>query len=233
MDKIDTIYTAHPYYGNRRIKYELNKTYHIPIGRKHVRTLMEKLGIQAIYPKKNLSIPNKEHEIYPYLLKGVHIEKPNHVWSTDITYVRLQEGFAYLIAIIDWFSRYVINWKLSNTLEIDFCLECLNEAMRQKEKPEIFNSDQGSQFTSPQFTNILKSNEIQISMDGRGRCLDNVFVERLWRSVKQEDVYLKAYETITQAREGLTEYFQFYDNERRHQSLDYRTPREVYFEKSR
>jgi len=233
MDRIDTIYTKHPYYGNRRIKHELNKTHNIPIGRKHVRTLMEKMGLQAIYPKKNLSIPNTENAIYPYLLRNVEIEKSDHVWSTDITYIRLKEGFAYLIAIIDWFSRYVINWKLSNTLEIEFCLECLKESLKNKKRPMIFNSDQGSHFTSPQFTDILKGNEIQISMDGRGRCLDNIFVERLWRSVKQEDIYLKAYENVVQTRKGLNEYFRFYNNERRHQSLNYRTPREVYFEKSR
>jgi putative transposase len=230
MSIIDTIYTKYPFYGNRRIKHELNRTYGIAIGRKHVRTLMQKMCIQAIFPTKKTSISNKEHAIYPYLLKGVNIKGPNHVWSTDITYIRLEKGFAYLVAIIDWFSRYVINWKLSNTLEIDFCLECLNETMHKKEKPEIFNSDQGSQFTSTQFTDILKDNDIQISMDGRGRCLDNIFVERLWRSVKQENLYLHNYTNITEARKGLTKYFQFYNTERRHQSLEYKTPKEVHFQ---
>lgn len=228
MDSIDEIFTKHPYYGNRRVRATLNHDYHIPIGRDRVRSLMQKMGIEAIYPKKKLSIPNKEHQIYPYLLKNVDIEKPNHVWSTDITYAKLKVGFAYLIAIIDWFSRCVLNWKLSNTLEIEFCLECLTETMENEEKPDIFNSDQGSQFTSPRFTKILRDNEIQISMDGRGRCLDNVFVERLWRSVKQENIYLNNYQNVTEAREGLTEYFKFYNTERRHQSLDYKTPEEVY-----
>lgn len=230
MDLIDKIYTAHPFYGNRRIKAELNLTHHISIGRKHVRKLMKIMGIQAIYPKKNLSWKNKTHKVYPYLLKDLKIEKPNKVWSADITYVKLETGFAYLIAIIDWFSRYVISWKLSNSLEIEFCLECLGEALRQnKNKPDIFNSDQGSHFTSPQFTEILENNEIQISMDGRGRCLDNIFVERLWRTVKQENIYLNNYQDITETRNGLKEYFQFYNDTRRHQSLGYLTPREAQF----
>jgi putative transposase len=230
MDLIDQIYTARPFYGNRRIKYELNLTHHVPIGRDHLRTLMNFMGIQAIYPKKKLSWRNKNHQVYPYLLRNLKIEKPNQVWSTDITYVKLEEGFAYLIAIIDWFSRYVINWKLSNSLDIEFCLECLEEAMAQnKNKPDIFNTDQGSHFTSPQFTGILKSENIQTSMDGRGRCLDNIFVERLWRTVKQENIYLNNYQNVLETRKGLNEYFQFYNEQRRHQSLDYLTPKEVHF----
>lgn len=231
MNLIDKIYTARPFYGNRKIRAELNKTHHIPIGRDHTRTLMNILGLQAIYPKKlNLSQPNPEHKIYPYLLRGVKIIKPNQVWSTDITYVRLAEGWAYLIAIIDWFSRYVINWKLSNSLEIEFCLDCLNEALEtNKNRPEIFNTDQGGQFTSPKFTNILDNKKIRISMDGRGRCLDNIFVERLWRSVKQENIYLNSYQDVLEANTGLSKYFPFYNRERRHQSLDYQTPEEVYF----
>jgi putative transposase len=230
MDLIDEIYTACPVFGNRRIKAELNLTHHIPIGRDHLRTLMNLMGIQAIYPKKKLSWRNKEHKVYPYLLRNLKIQKPNQVWSTDITYVKLQEGFAYLIAIIDWFSRYVVNWKLSNSLDIEFCLECLDEALRQnKNRPDIFNTDQGSHFTSPQFTGILESNQIQISMDGRGRCLDNIFVERLWRSVKQENIYLNNYANVLETRNGLNEYFRFYNERRRHQSLDYLTPKEVHF----
>jgi len=188
MDLIDEIYTAHPFYGNRKIKAELNLTHHIQIGRDHTRTLMKTLGLQAIYPKSNINLskPNKQHKIYSYLLRGVKIIRPNQVWSTDITYIRLVNGWAYLIAVIDWYSRYVISWRLSNTLEIEFCLDCLNEALDiSKHKPDIFNNDQGSHFTSKQFTDILNNNKIQISMDGRGRCLDNVFVERLWRTVKQ------------------------------------------------
>lgn len=231
MDLIDEIYTDCPFYGNRRIKYELNLTHHIPIGRDHTRTLMEIMGIQAIYPKKNLSLKNKNHPVYPYLLRNLKIEKPNQVWSTDITYVKLTEGFAYLIAIIDWYSRYVINWKLSNSLDIEFCLECLEEAIFQnKNKPEIFNSDQGSHFTSPKFTEILKSSNIQISMDGRGRCLDNIFVERLWRTVKQENIYLNNYQNVLETKNGLNDYFLFYNNRRRHQSLNYLTPKEVHFQ---
>lgn len=228
---IDEIYTAHPFYGNRRIKAELNFTHQIPIGRDHTRTLMNILGLQAIYPKAkiNLSKANKEHKIYPYLLRGVKIIKPNQVWSTDITYIRLLNGWAYLVAIIDWYSRNVISWRLSNTLEIEFCLDCLNDALdNNKHKPDIFNSDQGSHFTSKKFTNILTNKNVQISMDGRGRCLDNIFVERLWRTVKQENIYLNSYQDILETKTGLNKYFLFYNNERRHQSLNYLTPAEVY-----
>lgn len=228
MNTIDSIYTAHPYYGNRRIKAELNYTYGYTIGRNHVRTLMKTMGIQAIYPQKHCSQPNSQHKIYPYLLKDMSITAPNQVWSIDITYLRLAHGFAYLVAIIDWFSRYVLNWKVSNSLTIDFCLECLTEALCTHQ-PVIFNSDQGSHFTSPQFTNILTTHEVRISMDGRGRYLDNIFVERLWRSVKQENVYLNDYQTVTEARAGIHDYFQFYNQARRHQSLNYLTPQEVYF----
>lgn len=228
MNLIDEIYTAHPFYGNRRIKAELNKTHNIAIGRSKIRTLMERMGICALYPKKNLSLSNKQHRIYPYLLKNVTPKKPNEIWSTDITYVKLLEGFAYLIAIIDWFSRYVIAWKVSNGLEIDFCLECLEDALK-KGKPGIFNSDQGSHFTSPRFTGILGRNDIQISMDGRGRCLDNIFVERLWRSVKQENIYLSSYRNVLETRVGLQEYFRFYNTKRRHQSLGYVTPESIHY----
>jgi putative transposase len=192
MNLIDEIYTAHPFYGNRKIRAELNLTHHLPIGRDHTRTLMKILGLQAIYPKAKLDLsqPNQEHKIYPYLLRGVKIFKPNQVWSTDITYIRLVNGWAYLTAVIDWYSRYVISWRLANTLEIEFCLDCLNEALAvSKNKPDIFNNDQGSHFTSKKFTDILTNKKIQISMDGRGRCLDNIFVERLWRTVKQENIY--------------------------------------------
>ncbi len=231
MDLIDQIYTDSPFYGNRKIRYELNKTHQISIGRDHVRTLMKTLGLQAIYPKSspNLSQPNRENIIYPYLLRGIKIERPNQVWSTDITYIRLETGWAYLIVVMDWYSRYVISWRLANSLEIQFCLDCLNEALDlSSEKPEIFNSDQGSHFTSPQFTNILANKKIQISMDGRGRYLDNIFVERLWRTIKQENIYLNSYQNVLETKTGLNNYFPFYNNKRRHQSLDYRTPAEVY-----
>ena len=232
MDLIDEVYTAHPFYGNRRIKAELNLTHQIPIGRNRTRTLMKMLGLQAIYPKANINLSkaNKEHKIYPYLLRGVKIVKPNQVWSTDITYIRLINGWAYLVAIIDWHSRHVISWRLSNTLEIEFCLDCLNEALdNSKHKPDIFNSDQGSHFTSKKFTGILTNKNIQISMDGRGRCLDNIFVERLWRTVKQENIYLNSYQDVLEVKTGLNKYFPFYNNKRRHQSLNYLTPAEVYF----
>lgn len=227
MDIIDTVYTEHPFYGNRRIKEELNQTYHIDIGREKVRTFMHIMGIQALYPKKNLSPGNAQHAIYPYLLRNLAIEKPNQVWSTDITYIPLREGFAYLIAVIDWYSRYVISWKVSNTLEMDFCLECLEDALKTG-TPDIFNTDQGSHFTSPRFTGILEANGIRISMDGRGRYLDNIFIERLWRSVKQENIYLSSYVNVLETRLGLQEYFSFYNTKRRHQSLEYRTPQELF-----
>jgi len=236
MDLIDAIYTDCPFYGSRRIKYELNRTYQIPIGRGHTRTLMETMGLEAIYPKKKLNLSSKdsENKIYPYLLAGLKINRPNQVWGTDITYVRLETGFAYLVAIIDWFSRYVVGWKLSNSLEIGFCLECLREALaRSQAMPEIVNSDQGAHFTSPKFTGILEAEKIQISMDGRGRCMDNIFTERLWRTVKQENIYLNSYQDVAQARTGLNEYFSFYDNLRRHQSLAYQTPAQAYFQNSR
>lgn len=232
MDLIDAIYTCFPFYGSRKIKEELNQTYLIPIGRGHTRTLMQTMGIEAIYPKKklNLSSKNNDNKIYPYLLRGLAITGPNQVWGCDITYVRLETGFAYLVAIIDWFSRYVLAWRLSNSLDIGFCLECLNEALSQGQ-PLIFNTDQGSHFTSPQFAGILESRQIQISMDGRGRCMDNIFTERLWRTVKQENIYLNSYQDVGQARRGLNEYFPLYNNLRRHQALDYRTPAQIHFQK--
>ena len=185
------------------------------------------MGLQAIYPGPNLSKKRHDHKIYPYLLNNVIIDHINMVWSIDITYIRLKHGFAYLVAIIDWYSRYVISWQLSNSLDINFCIDVLKDALTQG-KPLIFNSDQGSQFTSEQFTNILTQAGIAISMDGRGRALDNIFVERLWRTIKYEDIYLKGYETMQELLEGLIKYFYFYNNERLHQSLHYKTPAEIY-----
>jgi len=196
---------------------------------KRVSSIMKELGLQAIYPKPNLSKANKSHEKYPYLLGDFSIDKPGQVYSTDITYVRLEGGFAYLCAVIDWYSRYVLSWRLSNTLDTDFCLEVLEESLK-KGVPEIFNTDQGCQFTSKEFTGVLKRAGIAISMDGKGRALDNIFVERLWRSVKYENIYPMNYRTMQQAREGLERYFTFYNNERLHQSLKYRTPESVHFE---
>lgn len=230
MDNIDKIYTECPFYGSRKIRRELKTNYKIHIGRDHVRRLMSLMGLEAIYPKskRNTSQINVLHKKYPYLLRGLKINHSNQVWSADITYIRLEKGWIYLIAILDWFSRYVLSWKLSNTLEKEFCVEAADKALR-KNIPEVFNTVQGSQFTSQEFINILLDKEIKISMDGRGRFLDNIFTERLWRTVKYENVYLKSYANPIEAETGLTEYFNFYNNKRFHQSLDYRTPSEVYF----
>ena len=222
MVEIDIEFTKTPFYGARKIAHELRLKGRT-IGRKRVRRLMRLMGLEAVVPTKNTSKRNPNHKVYPYLLRGIKIDRVNQVWSMDITYIRLGKGFAYLTAIIDWHSRYVIAWRLSNTLTADFCVECLQEAL-QYGKPEIFNTDQGCQFTSEEFTRILIENGIKISMDGRGRALDNIFVERLWRTVKYENIYLKDYQTIPEAREGLREYFDWYNMERSHQSLDYKTP---------
>lgn len=226
MNEIDEIFTKRPYYGKRRMSVALKQKGY-DVGVKQACSLMKKMGIIAIYPKKHTSIPNKAHKIYPYLLRDVEIQKSNHVWSTDITYIRLLKGFVYLVAVIDWYSRYVLSWQLSTTLEKEFCIEALEAALAIA-NPDIFNVDQGSQFTSPEFTKRLKERKILISMDGKGRCLDNIFVERLWRSVKYEEVYLKQYASPLEAKQGLQEYFQFYNNERPHQSLKYKTPANIY-----
>jgi putative transposase len=229
LKKLDALYTEDPTFGTRRMRNALRKRYKLKVGRDRIRKLMDILGVAAIYPKKNLSMPNKEHKKYPYLLRGVEIKHPNHVWSIDITYIRLKRGFVYLVAIIDWHSRYVLSWKLSTTLDRRFCVEALNEAIAKHGIPEIFNSDQGVQFTSGEFTQILKDNEIKISMDGKGRALDNIFVERLWRTVKYENVYLKEYRTVRDCQEGLAAFFDRYNTRREHQSLDYNYPAEIYF----
>lgn len=230
MSLIDKIYTDCPFYGSRRIRYELGQTYQILIARDHVRRLLRVMGIEAIYPKSkpNTSEPHPSHRTYPYLLKGLSIIRPNQIWGTDITYVKLENNWAYLVAFIDWFSRYVVAWELSPTLEIEFCLTALEQALKIS-TPEINNSDQGSHFTSEQFLEPLLQKNVKISMDGRGRCMDNIFTERLWRTVKYENIFLKSYQTIDEANLGLTEYFQFYNTKRPHQSLNYRTPSTVYF----
>lgn len=230
MNLIDRIYTDCPFYGSRKIQKELKKYHQVRIGRHRVRRLMRLMGIEAIYPKskRNFSQTNSRHKKYPYLLKGLKIAYPNHVWSSDITYIRLEKGFAYLTVIMDWFSRYVLSWRLSNSLEADFCIQALDEALNQA-NVEIFNSDQGSQFTTPDFTSLLQTKKIKISMDGRGRCMDNIFTERLWRTVKYENVYLKFYSTIPEAKKGLTDYFQFYNHRRLHEAINYQTPAEIYF----
>ena len=229
MNLIDEQYTETPFYGRRRMTAWLRNQVNFAVNPKRVSGLMEDLGLQAIYPKPNTSRANKSHEKYPYLLKDYPIVRAGQVYSTDITYVRLEGGFAYLCAVIDWYSRYVLSWRLSNTLDTEFCLAALEEALRIG-VPEIFNTDQGCQFTSDEFTGVLKRAEVRISMDGRGRALDNIFVERLWRSVKYENIYPRNYRTMQAARDGLTRYFSFYNEERLHQSLGYRTPKSVHFE---
>lgn len=229
MRLLDEQYTRAPFYGSRKMVAWL-ETQGIEVNRKRVSRLMGLIGIEAVYPKPRLSRPGEGHKIYPYLLRGVGVERVNQVWSTDITYIRLAQGFVYLVAVMDWFSRYVLSWRLSLTMELDFCVEALKCALRRG-RPEIFNSDQGSQFTSEKFTGELEARQISISMDGRGRCMDNIFIERLWRSLKYEEVYLKDYETVTEARTGIERYFRFYNQERLHQSLDYRTPAAIYLAK--
>ena len=227
MNLIDEQYTRTPFYGVPRMTAWLRRQGY-GVNHKRIGRLMRLMGLEAIYPKPRLSIPSKEHPIYPYVLQGVSIDRPDQVWGADITYIRLAHGFMYLVAIMDWFSRYVLSWELSNTLETNFCLKALEGAL-MRSQPEIFNSDQGSQFTSLEFSGRLQACGITISMDGRGRVFDNIFVERLWRTVKYEEVYLNHYQTVSEARCGLTEYFQFYNTERIHSSLEYRTPEEVYF----
>jgi putative transposase len=226
MRRIDEQYTARPFYGSRRMTVWLNEQGE-GVNRKRVQRLMRVMGLEAIYPKPRLSLAGKGHRIYPYLLRGVKVERRDQVWSTDITYVPMASGFMYLAAVIDWFSRYVIAWRLSNTLDGSFCLEMLEEALRGG-RPEIFNTDQGVQFTAAEFTGRLESAGVAVSMDGRGRALDNVFVERLWRSVKYEDIYIQGYDTVPGLHRGLARYFAFYNDERPHQSLEYRTPAAVY-----
>lgn len=224
---LDELYTKYPFYGSRRLRLALTDEYSICICREHVQRLMRLMGIEAIYPKKRTSSPAPGHRIYPYLLRNLPIIRPNQVWSTDITYVRLEDSFCYLTVILDWHSRYVLAWELSETMETTFCLRALKSALA-KATPQIHNSDQGSQYTSEDYTGLLEAKAVQISMDGRGRCMDNIFTERLWRSVKYEDIYLKQYRTIDEAREGLGGYFPFYNEKRRHQSLKYQTPEAVY-----
>jgi putative transposase len=228
MHLMDEQYTRTPYYGVERMTAWLHRQ-GLRIGHNRVRRLLRRMGLEAVYPKPRLSRPGgPEHYIWPYLLRGVVIERPNQVWAADITYIRLWRGFVYLVAVMDWYSRYVLSWSLSTTLESWFCIEALRRAL-SRAHPEIFNTDQGSQFTSAGFTDRLREAGVAISMDGRGRAFDNIFVERLWRSVKYEDVYLKDYGVVDEARRGLSDYFTFYNTGRLHQSLGYKTPAEVYF----
>ncbi len=227
MNVMDEIYMRFPYYGARKMSRALKRRGY-KVGRKHAGTLMARMGISAVIPKKSLSKPHPDHKKYPYLLKGFKITRPNQVYSADITYIRLKQGFVYLTAIIDWYSRYVISWRLSTTLDSNFCCEALNEALNHGH-PEIFNTDQGAQFTCHDFTDILKNAKVKISMDGRGRALDNVFVERLWRSLKYEEVYRTEYYDVSDCYRSIKEYFRKYNQERLHEALGYRTPEEVHF----
>lgn len=227
MRRVDEIYTARPFYGSRKILQELRKEGH-SVNRKRVQGIMQDLGLVGNQPGPNTSKSHPEHLKFPYLLRGLEISCPLHVWSTDITYIRLPTGFVYLVAVIDWFSRLVLSYRLSNSLEAAFCLDAFEEAVETYGRPKIFNTDQGVQFSSREFVNAVLGKDIRFSMDGRGRALDNIFVERLWRSVKYEDVYLRDYQSVPEVRTGLGNYFRFYNTERPHQSLRYKTPHEVH-----
>ena len=226
MELIDQLYMKRPFYGSRRMVTALQLMGYC-VNRKRIQRLMRQMGIEAIYPKPRLSLSQKEHKIYPYLLRDVCVDRVDQVWCADITYIPLHHGFMYLVAILDWYSRYVLSWQLSNTLDTTFCLEALDEALKIS-APEIFNTDQGSQFTSLAFTGRLEDTGIKISMDGRGRVFDNIFIERLWRSLKYEDIYLREYQTVLELRDGIDRYFRFYNHERPHQALENKTPAMVY-----
>ena len=228
MRLIDEEFMRHPFLGSRQMRNYLRRQGH-RINRKRVQRLMRKMGLVSLAPKPNTSLGNKSHKIYPYLLRDLVIHSPNQVWCTDITYVKLKGGFVYLVAIMDWHSRKILSWELSNTMDSSFCISALERAIRLHGKPDIFNSDQGSQFTSDSFTEVLKSNGIKISMDGKGRWMDNIFIERLWRSVKYENIYLNDYASVDDLRQGLKRYFRYYNFERAHQSLNNLTPAEIYY----
>jgi len=227
MTLIDEEYTRRPFYGSRKMRDYLCRKGH-KVNRKRVQRLMRLIGLRSVAPSPNTSKPAKAHKVYPYLLRNVDVTRPNQVWATDLTYIRLRGGFVYLVAIMDWYSRKVLSWELSSSMDSDFCVSALERALRLYPAPEIFNSAQGSQFTSQAFTTVLKQHEVKISMDGKGRCMDNIFVERLWRSVKYEDIYLKDYANVEELRKGLKRYFHFYNEERPHQSFGGATPIEVY-----
>lgn len=227
MRYIDEIYLERPYYGSRRMTVTLQLAGH-DVNRKHVQRLMRLMGLEGMAPGPNTSRPHPQHVVYPYLLKGMVIDRPNQVWATDITYIPLATGWVYLVAIMDWSSRAVLAWRLSNTMTTDFCVQALEEALRHHGPPEIFNTDQGAQFTDKDFVGVLQAHGVRVSMDGKGRCMDNIFVERLWRSLKYEEVYIHAPEDMRQAWAGIGRWFRFYNDERPHQSLDYLTPMQVY-----
>jgi len=225
MNQIDELYTRRPFYGSRKIAKDLG------YNRKRIQLLMREMGIEAIYQKPNLSKNNLPHPVYPYLLKGVVADHPNHIWGTDITYIRMHQGFLYLTAYLDWFSRFVLSWRLSTTLEIEFVLDAAEEALYKYNAPDIENSDQGTHYTSERHIQLFTDKGTKVSMDGRGRAMDNIFTERLWRTVKYEEVYLKDYATVLEAKEEIGDYIKFYNHERKHQSLNYQTPSEIYFKK--
>ncbi len=227
MRQIDELHLKHPFFGSRKIAQTL-KAKGTVINRKRTQRLMRLMGLESVAPKPNTSKPAPEHPVYPYLLRGLSISRPNQVWATDITYIPMAHGFAYLVAIIDWYSRRVLAWRLSNTLDPGFCVEALEEALGRFGTPEIFNTDQGSQFTSADFTDVLRARGIKISMDGKGRYTDNIFVERLWRSLKYEEVYLNPYDSLVEARDGIGRYFRFFNDERPHAALGYQTPAAFY-----
>ena len=227
MRLIDEQHMLTPFYGARQMARHLRRQGDT-VSRKRIRRLMAKMGLAAVYQRPRTTIPNKDHVIYPYLLRDVTIDRPNQVWCTDITYIPMRRGFLYFVAIMDWASRKVLAWRLSNTMEVEFCIEALKEALAKHGKPGIFNTDQGSQFTSPEFTNVLKNAEVKISMDGKGRWMDNVFIERLWRSLKYECIYLNAFETASETRAGIGRWITYYNGERPHSTFDGQTPDEVY-----
>jgi putative transposase len=227
MRRMDELHLAHPFYGSRKLSLALRAEGR-PVNRKCVQRLMRLMGLESIAPKPKTSTPHPEHPVYPYLLRGLQISRPNQVWAADITYIPMKTGFLYLVAIMDWYSRRVLSWRLSNTLDSNFCVDALEEALSRFDPPGIFNTDQGSQFTAEVFTRTLRDRGIAISMDGKGRCIDNVFVERLWRSLKYEEVYLHVYDTAQQARAGIGRYIAFYNEERPHQALGYQTPDAFY-----
>ena len=228
MNLIDEAYTCHPFYGSRKMRDYLRRLGY-PVNRKRVRRLMRQMGLISVAPKPSTSKPAPGHKIYPYLLRGLEITAPNQVWCSDFTYIRLPGGFVYLTAVIDWYSRYVLSWEVSITMEEEFCVNALQSALRQYSHPEIFNTDQGSQYTGHDFTDELKQHDIQLSMDGKGRAMDNIMIERLWRSVKYEEIYLKDYASVRELKQSLKKYFEFYNDERPHQSFDGSTPAEVYY----
>ncbi len=231
MRAIDIEFTKYPFYGSRRMKVVLARDHQLDLGREHIIRVMRLMGLEALYPKRNTSKPDHLHRVYPYLLAKLAAGYPDHIWGTDITYIRLAHGFCYLVAIIDWYSRYVVHWELSPTLEIPFCIDNITNALKVG-VPTIHNSDQGSHFTSPQYVDILKAKDITISMDGRGRCMDNIFTERLWRSLKYECVYLHEFASVADAKKHIADYFLFYNADRPHQALGYQTPESLYRSKT-